>query len=409
MLGMELRGKQLGIIGAGRIGRAVAAKAPAFGMRAVFAKHDMSLDELLVTSDVVSIHAPSTPETRHLINKRTLARMKRSAILVNTARGALVDEEALAWALGERLIAGAALDVYEREPGDQPALKDFENVLLAPHLGSATRETRTAMAELAVRNVLAVLNGDEPLTPSPAFGIRHLALKKPSVERTGRRRHAPAGEGDRRSRRARRREDREGPERRSLPGPHRDDAVGADQGCRDRRGIRAPVPRRPHAEDDGEAAGPRIRDAHLSGQLLSQQGGARPEDVRADHDALRRPRAVDDGGAADAAGRRPEDREPGADPVVPEPEEHLRRHARAPDLESPGLGDHAHAGRDRAGAVSGHPPPVVAHHQPVSRDLGAERLPPGVSSVPSVRAGGHLSEGRGDEGGQSWIKAEGKR
>jgi glyoxylate reductase len=165
MLGMELRGKQLGIIGRGRIGRAVAAKAPAFGMRAVFAKHDMSLDELLVTSDVVSIHAPSTPETRHLINKRTLARMKRSAILVNTARGALVDEEALAWALSEHLIAGAALDVYEREPGDQAAFKDFQNVLLAPHLGSATRETRTAMAELAVRNALAVLNGDEPLTP----------------------------------------------------------------------------------------------------------------------------------------------------------------------------------------------------------------------------------------------------
>jgi glyoxylate reductase len=165
MLGMELRGKQLGIIGRGRIGRAVAAKAPAFGMRAVFAKHDMSLDELLVTSDVVSIHAPSTPETRHLINKRTLARMKRSAILVNTARGALVDEEALAWALSEHLIAGAALDVYEREPASQPALQNFENVLLSPHLGSATRETRTAMAELAVRNVLAVLHGDKPLTP----------------------------------------------------------------------------------------------------------------------------------------------------------------------------------------------------------------------------------------------------
>jgi glyoxylate reductase len=199
MLGMELRGKQLGIIGKGRIGRAVAAKAPAFGMRAVFArrdrngatgeavaqwsepkrgaggnrgvaadpsaKDDMSLDELLVTSDIVSIHAPSTPETRHLINKRTLARMKRSAILVNTARGALVDEEALAWALSAPRIAGAALDVFEREPADQPLLKDFENVLLAPHLGSATRETRTAMAELAVRNALAVLNGDEPLTP----------------------------------------------------------------------------------------------------------------------------------------------------------------------------------------------------------------------------------------------------
>lgn len=182
MLGMELRGKQLGIIGKGRIGRAVAAKAPAFGMKAVFARRerkgatgeaapsgreDMSLDELLVTSDVVSLHAPSTPETRHLINKRTLARMKRSAILVNTARGALVDEEALAWALSEHLIAGAALDVFEREPGPQPAFKDFENVLLVPHLGSATRETRTAMADLAVRNTLAVLAGEGPLTPVP--------------------------------------------------------------------------------------------------------------------------------------------------------------------------------------------------------------------------------------------------
>jgi glyoxylate reductase len=165
MLGTELRGKQLGIIGAGRIGRAVAAKAPAFGMKVVFAKRDMSIDELLVTSDVISIHAPGTPETKHLINRRTLARMKRSALLVNTARGSIVDEEALAWALDERLIAGAALDVYEREPQIHPALKKHEHVILAPHLGSATRETRTAMAHLAVRNVLAVLDGDEPLTP----------------------------------------------------------------------------------------------------------------------------------------------------------------------------------------------------------------------------------------------------
>jgi glyoxylate reductase len=173
MLGTELRGKQLGVIGAGRIGKAVAAKAPAFGMSAVFAgrqarpvpdRSRLSIDELLVTSDVVSIHAPATPETRHLINKRTLARMKRSAILVNTARGSIVDEEALAWALGERLIAGAALDVYEREPEVHQPLRNHENVLLAPHLGSATRETRTAMAELAVRNVLAVLSGGQPLT-----------------------------------------------------------------------------------------------------------------------------------------------------------------------------------------------------------------------------------------------------
>jgi len=165
MLGMELRGKQLGIIGRGRIGRALAARAPAFGMTAVFAKHDMSLDELLVSSDVISIHAPSTPETRHLIDRKALARMKRSAILVNTARGTLVDEEALVWALGERLIAGAALDVYEKEPVVHPGLLSMEHVVLAPHLGSATRETRTAMADLAVGNVLAVLDGRPPLTP----------------------------------------------------------------------------------------------------------------------------------------------------------------------------------------------------------------------------------------------------
>jgi glyoxylate reductase len=174
MLGTELHSKRLGIIGGGRIGRAVAAKAPAFGMSVVFSGRiasggknsatTVSLDELLVTSDVVSIHAPATPETRHLINKRTLARMKRSALLVNTARGSLVDEEALAWALDERLIAGAALDVFEREPDVPPSLINHENVLLVPHLGSATRETRTAMADLAVRNVESVLDGHGPLT-----------------------------------------------------------------------------------------------------------------------------------------------------------------------------------------------------------------------------------------------------
>jgi glyoxylate reductase len=174
MLGMELRGKQLGIIGRGRIGRAVAAKAPAFGMTAVFAARDgrssadrpeLSLDELLVSSDVVSIHTPLTPATRHLIDRRALARMKRSAYLVNTARGPVVDEEALAWALHEHLIAGAALDVYEREPQVFPGLLELENVVLAPHLGSATRETRTAMADLAVANALAVLQGRPAITP----------------------------------------------------------------------------------------------------------------------------------------------------------------------------------------------------------------------------------------------------
>lgn len=171
MLGTELRGKQLGIIGAGRIGRAVAEKAPAFGMNVVFSGRgrqtagSVSLDELLVGSDIVSVHAPLTDGTRHLIDRRALARMKRSAILVNTSRGALVDEEALAWALGEGLIAGAALDVYQREPVVPEALLSMDNVVLAPHLGSATRETRTAMAGLAVSNVIAVLSGDAPITP----------------------------------------------------------------------------------------------------------------------------------------------------------------------------------------------------------------------------------------------------
>ena len=172
MLGTELRGKQLGIVGRGRIGTAVAAKAPAFGMRAVFATRSkgtapdaLSLDELLVSSDVISIHAPLTAATRHMIDRRAFARMKRSAILVNTARGPIVDEEALAWALNERLIAGAALDVYERESAVSGSLLDLENVVLAPHLGSATRETRTAMADLAVRNVLAVLDGQPAVTP----------------------------------------------------------------------------------------------------------------------------------------------------------------------------------------------------------------------------------------------------
>jgi len=177
-LGTELVGKQLGLVGLGRIGRAVAARAPAFGMRVAYADRPgtpppdavpdaraLSLDELLVTSDVVSIHTPLTPETRHLINRRTLARMRRTAILVNTARGPVVDEEALAWALEERLIAAAALDVYEQEPIVHPTLLALENVVLAPHMGSGTTETRTAMADLAVRNVIAVLNGEPAITP----------------------------------------------------------------------------------------------------------------------------------------------------------------------------------------------------------------------------------------------------
>ena len=182
MLGTELRGKQLGIVGFGRIGRAVAARAAAFGVRvAYFARNPpapkvalgetpaepMPLDRLLATSDIVSLHCPLTPETRHLIDQTALARMKRSAYLINASRGPVVDEAALAWALEQRLIAGAALDVYENEPAVFPDLLKLDNVLLVPHLGSATTETRTAMADLAADNVIAVLSGRAPLTPVP--------------------------------------------------------------------------------------------------------------------------------------------------------------------------------------------------------------------------------------------------
>jgi glyoxylate reductase len=186
MLGSDLAGKQLGIVGMGRIGLAVAARAGTFGMDVAYASVDpvepslytgrlampaltpMSFDQLLSTSDVVSLHVPLTPDTRHLVDRRALARMKRSAFLINTARGPIVDEEGLAWALGERLIAGAGLDVYEDEPRVNPGLMGLENVVLAPHLGSATVETRTAMADLAASNVLAVLSGRPPLTPVAA-------------------------------------------------------------------------------------------------------------------------------------------------------------------------------------------------------------------------------------------------
>jgi glyoxylate reductase len=183
MLGTELGGKQLGIVGYGRIGRAVAARGRAFGMRIAHTvrtpssavplaaeqppAEPMSFDRLLATSDVVSLHVPLTPETRHLIGQASLARMKRSAYLINTSRGQVVDEAALAWALQNGLIAGAALDVFEREPRIEPALVALENVMLVPHLGSATTETRTAMADLAVRNVAAVLSGQPALTPVP--------------------------------------------------------------------------------------------------------------------------------------------------------------------------------------------------------------------------------------------------
>jgi len=173
MLGTDLRDKQLGIVGFGRIGKSVAARASVFGMRVAYTSRTagtshlgeaMPLDRLLSTSDVVTLHCPLTAETRHLINQTTLARMKRSAYLVNASRGPVVDEAALVWALENHLISGAALDVYEREPELHRGLLSLENVVLSPHLGSSTIETRTTMIQLAVDNIIAVLSGKPPLT-----------------------------------------------------------------------------------------------------------------------------------------------------------------------------------------------------------------------------------------------------
>jgi len=179
MLGTGLQGKTLGIVGLGKIGQATARRARAFGMEIVYAGRRraaedveaelsarfLPLDELLTTADVVTLHCPLSAETRHLIDATALARMQPSSHLVNTTRGPVVDEAALAEALRAGAIAGAGLDVFEREPEVHPDLLELENVVLIPHLGSATIETRTAMGVLAAENVVAVLGGSAPVTP----------------------------------------------------------------------------------------------------------------------------------------------------------------------------------------------------------------------------------------------------
>jgi glyoxylate reductase len=178
-LGGDLHGRTLGIFGMGRIGQAVARRGAAFGMHVQYtARSPLSADTeqalgakrvnwetLLTTSDVLSLHAPLTPDTRHLLNRDALRRMKPGSYLINTARGALVDEAALVEALREGPLAGAGLDVYEREPEITPGLLELDNVVVLPHIGSATHDTRTGMAMLAARNAHAVLSGRPPLTP----------------------------------------------------------------------------------------------------------------------------------------------------------------------------------------------------------------------------------------------------
>ena len=177
--GADIHGKTLGVVGFGRIGRAVARRGLGFGMRVLY--HDtvradaaverelnataVDLTTLLRESDFVSLHTLLSPDTHHLINERTLRQMKKTAILVNASRGPVVDEAALVKALSEEWIRGAGLDVFEEEPKIHPGLLSLRNVTLAPHIASASHETRVAMARLAVQNCLAVLAGKPPLTP----------------------------------------------------------------------------------------------------------------------------------------------------------------------------------------------------------------------------------------------------
>src|SRR5215211_2562528 len=178
LTGPDVWGKKLGVVGFGRIGQAVARRARGFDMEILY--HDqyrnesveketgvqyVELDELLRTCDFISVHTPLTDETHHLIGATELGRMKPEAVLINTSRGPVVDEAALADALSEGRIFAAGLDVYEKEPEVHPKLLELENVVLAPHIGSASVETRDRMAVLAAENIVAVLSGEEPKTP----------------------------------------------------------------------------------------------------------------------------------------------------------------------------------------------------------------------------------------------------
>jgi len=179
MLGTGLQGARLGLVGMGQIGTALARRAKSFGMTIAYSNRrpvsaalaaelhadHLPLDELLATSDVVSLHCPYSAETHHLIGAAQLTSMRNTAYLINTARGPVVDEAALVTALERGELAGAGLDVFEKEPEVHAGLLDRDDVVLIPHLGSATIETRTAMATLAARNALAILAGQDAVTP----------------------------------------------------------------------------------------------------------------------------------------------------------------------------------------------------------------------------------------------------
>jgi len=178
LLGIELRGRILGLFGAGRIGQAVGRRALPFGLRVLYTARSpkpdferetgatrVDMSRLLAESDIVSLHVPASPETKGIINGETLARLKRGAILINTSRGDVIREEALAMALERGHLGAAGLDVYTDEPTIHPRLLAAPRTVLLPHIGSATEETRRNMAAIAVANVQSVLSGKPPLTP----------------------------------------------------------------------------------------------------------------------------------------------------------------------------------------------------------------------------------------------------
>ena len=177
LLGLEMKDKTVGIIGAGRIGSATARRLKAFGTKFVYFNRNkkeifesefnakrVSLNSLLKSSDIISIHLPLTKGTFHLINKENLGLLKKSAVLVNTSRGEIIDEKFLIRLLKKKKIFAAGLDVYENEPIIDPELLKLDNVFLLPHIGSATIETRSGMAELCAKNVINVLKHKKPLT-----------------------------------------------------------------------------------------------------------------------------------------------------------------------------------------------------------------------------------------------------
>lgn len=164
-IGRDMAGKTLGIVGMGRIGSMVAKRAEGFGMKVISYSRNgqLSLDDVISQSDYVSLHVPLTTETRHLINGKNLAKFKKTAYLVNTARGPVVDEEEIAEALRAGMIAGYGADVFENEPNPYPELLQMENVVMTPHIASATEAARRDMGQIAVANLLAALSGTQPM------------------------------------------------------------------------------------------------------------------------------------------------------------------------------------------------------------------------------------------------------